>query len=269
MIALIIKLLINLFKGKRMTEKVLYFYKNEVLVSIDGDQVVFPDLKLELSKVYFADYKGRSYYVSEITDTESIPIEYSLEPFFVIYNNVDLEFFRFYGKAMQFNGWYIKTKYCEVCGSELHLKDDETAKICKECGYLRFHNPSPAIIVLVSKGDSILLVKTTYQKYPFFSNVAGYLDTGESLEECVAREVKEEVGLEVEKIKYFESQPFAPSNALMIGFTAQYKSGEIKKDPLEIKDAKWFALDELPQVPGDYSLSGRLISSFIQKHKTK
>jgi NAD+ diphosphatase len=136
---------------------------------------------------------------------------------------------------------------------------------CPKCELHVYPRISPAIITLVRKGDLALLASNA--KFPgvFYSTLAGFADIGESLEETLVREVKEEAGVTVGNVKYFGSQPWPFPNSLMIGFTAEWLSGEIQIDPNEISDAQWFAADKLPVVPPPLSIARRLIDAWVEE----
>ncbi len=150
--------------------------------------------------------------------------------------------------------------YCPKCGTLLKPHEKEIAKVCPSCGRIDFPRIEPAIIVLVKKGDEILLVKSKTVKHNFYSCVAGFVEHGESLEQCVAREVMEETGLEIENICYAGSQPWPFPDQLMVAFTADYKSGQIKIQESEIEAAAWFHKDHLPEIPKPGSVAYNLIS---------
>jgi len=125
---------------------------------------------------------------------------------------------------------------------------------------------SPAVIVAVTKGDKILLAQNTQSKTGYYSVLAGFVEPGENLEDCVRREIKEEAGIDLKNIQYFGSQPWPFPDSLMPGFTAEYAGGDLVLDKTELLDAKWFSADELPQVPSKLSISRSLIDWFVQNH---
>ncbi len=141
----------------------------------------------------------------------------------------------------------------------------DRAKRCPNCGLVNYPRLSPAIIVLISRGEDILLARSPRFPSLMFSVLAGFVEPGESLEETLIREVREEVGIEVKDIRYFGSQPWAFPNSLMIGFTAVYAGGEITIEPAEIAEAAWFHKHDLPNIPPKLSIARRLIDRFVEE----
>jgi NAD+ diphosphatase len=129
-----------------------------------------------------------------------------------------------------------------------------------------FPRLSPAIIVRIERGDQILLARNHRFPAGLYSVLAGFVEPGETLEECVVREVREEVGIAVEDIRYFASQPWPFPNSLMLGFTARHKSGEIEVDNNELAEADWYRPNELPHLPLPLSIARRLIDDYLKKH---
>lgn len=161
--------------------------------------------------------------------------------------------------------WSETNKFCGRCGAPLvrHADPNENAMCCPKCGLLRYPQITPAVIVLVKKGDKILLQRNTHYKLPHWSLVAGFLDPAETFEEAVRREIHEESSLEVSHIRYFGSQiwPF-PSN-LMVGFVADWVSGTPTPDGEEVVESGWFGRDNLPLLPNRISLARSLIDAWI------
>lgn len=161
-------------------------------------------------------------------------------------------------KGFELLHWNRHSRFCGSCGARMH-RHSPISKICPQCGLEIFPQLSPAVLVLVMKNDSALLVHARNFSRPFFGLVAGFVETGESLEECVAREVLEETSLRVKDIRYIGSQtwPF-PAN-LMIGFTAEYESGDLRFADDELSAGGFFTKDSLPLIPGYPSLARELI----------
>ena len=165
--------------------------------------------------------------------------------------------------ALQLMNWYNLNRYCGKCGNMLLQKSDERALSCNSCGNIIYPKISPAIIVAILSNDQILLARGVNFRQGYYSLVAGYADIGESLEDAVIREVKEEVGVDVKNIRYYKSQPWPVSGSMMIGFIADADNNQpIKADPKEISDAGWFSRDNLPNHPPNLSIAGEMIEKF-------
>ena len=168
------------------------------------------------------------------------------------------------GKAEEILYWDEHTRYCGVCGAPMQLHTD-ISKCCTACGQEVWPQLSTAIIVLVRRGNEILLTRAHNFRGTFYGLVAGFVETGETLEECVQRELWEETHIRVCNIRYFGSQPWPYPNGLMVGFTADYAGGELEVDHTELVEAGWFGRDHLPVLPGKVSLARRLIDDWLGK----
>jgi len=168
--------------------------------------------------------------------------------------------------AFQMKDWYSQNKFCGKCGNPTVLKSDERAICCTSCQTILYPKISPAIIVAILKEDKILLARGANFREDFYSLVAGYVDIGESIEEAVVREVKEEVGITIKNIRYYKSQPWPFSGSVMIGFIAEADGAQtIQIDNNEIVDAKWFSCNDLPNHPTNRSIAGEMIDKFVNK----
>lgn len=172
------------------------------------------------------------------------------------------------GKANQILDWHESQKYCGRCGAETVAQLDNRVLLCSGCQKTYFPRINPCIIVLVTKGDEILLARNAHYKGKFLSCLAGFIEVGESAEETLHREVKEEVGIEVENIRYVKSQCWPFPSQLMLGFYADYKSGDIVPDEVEIEFADWFNINDMPTIPNPgISVAGELITGYIAARK--
>ena len=162
--------------------------------------------------------------------------------------------------------WRLDNRFCGRCGTAMNPHDNpaERAFVCPSCGYTSYPKIAPAVITLVTKGDRVLLQRNTHYRGVVWSLVAGFVDAGESLEDAVRREIREEASIEVEDIRYFGSQtwPF-PSN-IMIGFRAEYVSGELKPDGEEVIEAGWFDRDNLPEIPRPGSIARAMLDAWVK-----
>lgn len=165
-------------------------------------------------------------------------------------------------RAVQLAEWTRSHRYCGVCATPMAMAPGERAFACPSCGFTAYPRISPAMMVLIRKGSSVLLARHTNSPYQRFTALAGFLEAGESVEEAVHREVYEEVGLRVHNLKYFGSQSWPFPHSLMIAFTADYLDGEIRVDETEIAEARWFGPgDAFPDVPPGISIAASLINA--------
>lgn len=163
----------------------------------------------------------------------------------------------------QLMSWYSTNRYCGKCGSATELKKSERAIECPICGNIVYPKVSPAIIVMITSGDKILLARNTRFRNNYYSVLAGYVDIGESLEQTVAREVMEEAGITIKNLKYYKSQPWPFSGSLMIGFFAEADDTQpLIIDPVEIAEAGWYTRGNLPDHPTNISIAGEMIELF-------
>ncbi|MBT4289998.1 MAG: NAD(+) diphosphatase [Deltaproteobacteria bacterium] len=167
------------------------------------------------------------------------------------------------GMAFQLMRWSRNCNFCSNCGEKLILSDQERAKICNHCDKIYYPRINPCIIVSIRKGNQILLARSPRFPKKKFSVIAGFVEIGETLEACVAREIKEEVGISVQNIQYFKSQNWPFPNSLMIAFTADYLSGKVKIDHREIVEANWYTKETLPNLPENCTVAGQLINAFL------
>lgn len=169
-------------------------------------------------------------------------------------------------RAVQIVAWDRDHQFCGRCATPTERHDAERCRRCPKCGLSHFPRLAPAVIVSVERGDEILLARSPHFIPGMFSTLAGFVEPGETLEHCVAREIREEVGVEVENIRYFGSQPWPFPHSLMVGFRADYAGGEIAVDGVEIEAAYWYRADDLPRIPPRVSIARALIDSFVAKH---
>ncbi|NMH60917.1 NAD(+) diphosphatase [Alteromonas ponticola] len=172
------------------------------------------------------------------------------------------EDFGIISRAWQYTHFYRTHRYCGACGMPTAKVDWEVALHCHHCGHRVYPRVSPCVIMAIYKDNQILLAQgVRHKESGMFSTLAGFVESGESLEQAVHREVKEEVGVELSSVEYFGSQPWPFPHSLMVGYIAEYSHGEIKIDEKEIIQAQWFNLDELPTIPPSFSIAGQLIAA--------
>lgn len=179
---------------------------------------------------------------------------------------VDEEFFWMAGRAKQIVGWNRTHRFCGRCGARTVMSDVELAMECPVCGLISYPRISPAAIMLVTHENKMLLARSPHFPPGRYSTLAGFVEPGESIEQTVRREVREEVGVEVGNIRYFGSQSWPFPNSLMLGFIAEYAGGEIHRDPEEIEDARWFSADDLPVLPPRLTIARQMIEAFVQEN---
>lgn len=203
------------------------------------------------------------HYVTEIGSDTEITDHYKSITLRDSWDYLDKESFRLAGKAAEILYWDHHSRFCPVCGaSTIHALPG--MKLCPQCKYELYPSIPAAILALVRKEDSILLVRGHNFRANHYGLVAGFLETGESLEECVAREVKEETGLDIENITYFGNQFWPFPSGLMVGFIADYVGGEIKLQEEELQSAGFYNRSNLPALPGKVSLARKMIDWWIE-----
>jgi NAD+ diphosphatase len=181
-----------------------------------------------------------------------------------LFSLVDDELFAISGRAFQIIDWHRTHQFCGRCGHKNVQKEGERCLRCHDCGQLHYPRVAPAIMVMVQREKDFLLARSPHFIPGMYSALAGFSEPGETLEETLEREVFEEVGVRVNNIRYFASQPWPFPHSLMIAFHADYVSGEITPDPQEIEDAGWFNVNKLPEkLPSPISISRKLIDATI------
>lgn len=180
------------------------------------------------------------------------------------YEHLPLAHYQTAGKAHEILHWDRTSRFCSACGSPMEQKED-IMKRCPKCGQEVYPAITAAVLVLVRKEDSLLLVHARNFKGTFNSLIAGFLETGETLEECVAREVKEETGLDVKNITYFGNQAWPYPSGLMVGFIADYAGGEIRLQEEELSSGDFYTRDNLPELPQKLSLARKMIDWWLEQ----
>jgi NAD+ diphosphatase len=231
--------------------------------------VNFSDLGLEASSQHYLGLlDGRRCFAVELPNDATAPEGMVFEGLRQVFEQVDEDLFWVGARAVQIVEWERTHKFCGRCGVPTELQTSERARKCPRCGLLHYPRLSPAVIVLIERGDRVLMARSRRFPSGMFSVLAGFVEPGESLEEAIVREVKEEVGISLRDLRYFGSQPWPFPHSLMIGFTASYAGGEIVIDATELEEAGWFTAGQLPQLPGKISIARKLIDWFIAKNTT-
>ena len=197
-----------------------------------------------------------------VEDEALAPAGYGWRGLRSLFGELDESLLGVAGRAFQIAEWARTHRFCGVCGHGTALEPGERCFKCTHCGHMAYPRISPAMMVLVRKGDAVLLAQHAQYAVKRFVPLAGFLEAGESIEEAVHREVFEEVGLRVQNLRYFGSQSWPFPHSLMIAFTADYLEGEIRIDPSEILEARWFGPDdEWPERVPQVSISSMLVDA--------
>ena len=255
------------------TDEDIYFLfcKDELLVKAVDNNAIIPTIKdienLELRNIqYLGSMNGENYFCGEIAKDALISNDMYFNKLRALSHQLSEDMFWIAGRAIQMINFNIDHKFCGRCGFLTENLEGERAKKCSNCGHINYPRISPAIIVAVVRTGKLLLAHNTNAPKDLYSVVAGFVEAGETFEECVVREVLEETGITVKSIKYFGNQPWPFPNSLMIGFTAEYASGEIKVDGKEIGHADWYSSTEMPVTPDSISIAKDLIDWFTKNY---
>lgn len=208
----------------------------------------------------------RPCFAAEVADSVEPPAGWQFQGLRGLLDVLDEDLFWLAGRAVQIVDWDRTHQYCGQCGQKTDYHPTERARLCPACGLTHYPRLNPAIIVAVLRDDRLLLARSHRHPPGRFSVLAGFVEPGETLEECVAREVKEEVGLDVENVRYFGSQPWPFPHSLMIAFTCEAPRGEIELDESEMAEAGWYRAGALPPVPPPPTISRRLIDWFVSRN---
>lgn len=237
-------------------------HNRNCITRIDGQALTNEDLDIIAAHLCPTDH-----FTENTTDLEAIglpsedtiPEGYTWTPIRSLFATVNAdECFRL-ARAKALLEWRGNALYCGHCGTALEDHPELTARVCPECGKIWFPRIEPCIIVLVHKGNDILLARHVQRNQNIYACIAGFMEAGETAEQAVAREIKEETGIQVKNIRYFGSQSWPFPSQLMLGFTAEYESGELRLQEDEISEAAWFHRDNLPISPAPGSIAYRLI----------
>ena len=251
---------------------VLVYHDMEILVEKNREKNILPGYikisayyDLSVSPVPLGIMDGVFYSAIHVDDKTDIPDDTEFINVRFLYRTTDEDLFSLAGLGRQLADWDRTFRFCGRCGTRTENLPEERAKLCPFCGHISYPRISPAVICSVKKGNEILLARGVRFTQKVYSVLAGFVEPGETLEETVSREIMEETGISVKDIKYFGNQPWPFSSSMMIAFTAEYESGEIKIDEKEILDAAWYSQDNLPMLPSPYSIARRLIKDFVEK----
>lgn len=248
------------------------FYQGKLLLVQDQYGMMLPQIdRFSLlgipfgSKHYLGQLKNDPCYAVILEEEGPLPPNYSLHDLRRVAMMLDPALFMIAGKARQVLDWDTNHQFCGRCGTQTVHHDRDRAKLCPQCGHTQYPRISPCIIVLVTKGDEVLLARSAGFPPGMFSTLAGFVEPGETLEMAVHREIQEEVGVQVRNLEYMGSQPWPFPHSLMVGFHAEYAGGDIVLEDEEIEEAGWWSINDLPSVPPRGSISHELIATYVAK----
>lgn len=254
----------------QLNERALWFafHRGEMLLAQADEEARLPqcfDLsELGVSPVrslYLGTYGDVHCYVSELEHANELPPGHAMQGLRAVFGMLDEPLAVLAGRAFQIMEWDRNHQFCSRCGTPTVARSEERARTCPRCRFTVYPPVSPAIMILVKRGREVLLGRKKDWAPGRYSALAGFVEPGEMLEDTVRRETREEVGVEVENIRYFGSQPWPFPHSLMIAFTADYAGGEIRPDGVEIEEARFFDAEQLPHLPPSISISRRLITA--------
>ncbi len=271
------KLIRELHESLKENSKLIIFFNNKILYDQTKNTYSFEikDLNLtDLEKPYLAIAINENsyFYVIEINEDQNIfglymdPDSINFIDLRQILGILDQSSFLLASRASILNTWVSNNIFCSVCGNDHLFNAAEGAFECSCNNSPKYPSISPCIITLIHDEDKILLGRSKFFPPNMYSTLAGFIEAGESAEQALAREVKEEVNVDVTDITYYSSQSWPFPAQLMLGYLCKYKSGDIFLNDEELEDARWFNINELPIIPPQASISGQLIRSYIEGH---
>ncbi|MDR3200773.1 MAG: NAD(+) diphosphatase [Spirochaetales bacterium] len=216
--------------------------------------------------VYLGTLDGTDCYAGSLSAEAALPDGYACEALRPLYGRLPQDIMNTARFAIHLMHWDRNTRFCGVCGTQVDDKKEERAKVCPACKTLFYPRIAPAVIVAILDGKKILLAHNRKFINSVYSLVAGFIEIGETAEECIEREIMEEVGLRVKNIRYFGSQPWPFPDSLMLGFTAEYAGGEVRADGEELVDARWFCPPDMPELPSGDSIARKIITWYENVH---
>jgi NAD+ diphosphatase len=214
---------------------------------------------------YLGSLNGEPCWSAELPKDQEAPAGATLTGLRALYEQISEVEYALAGRAAQVVAWERDHQFCGRCGTPTEPVPGERARRCPVCELHAYPRLSPAVITLIERGDTVLLARGHAFQSGRFGIIAGFVEPGETLEEAVRREVREEVGIELERVEYFGSQPWPFPHGIMIGFRANYLQGEITLDDGELAEAGWYGLEDLPSVPGKLSIARQMIDDWATR----
>jgi NAD+ diphosphatase len=223
-----------------------------------------------LRTLYLGRLRGQQCWAAELPAEAAAPLEgHSWEGLRTLFSVLDDAEFSLAGRALQLVDWDRTHQFCGRCGARTEAKAGERVRVCPACRLSAYPRVAPATMMLVRRGRELLLARSPHFPPGMYSALAGFVEPGESLEQCVRREVEEEVGVRVNNIRYFASQSWPFPHSLMIAFVCDWESGEIRPQEGEIEAANWFEVLQLPKLPSRISIARKLIDAVVDEVKSK
>lgn len=250
------------------------FHGDRLLVEARGDKVAIPRWAspeeaglIPVRTQFLGTLDGTPCYSGELAE-EAGPNGASFRGLRSLLGVLPEEIFSLAGRAFQVMDWERTHQYCGKCGGRTDPLEGERGRVCAGCGLHFFPRVTPAVIVAVVRDGKILLAQSRRFPAAFYSVLAGFVEPGETFEECVHREIREEVGIEVENLRYFGSQPWPFPHSLMVAFTASFAGGDLVLEENEIAQAGWFDAREVLRlrIPNHGTIARRLIEGFLAEH---
>jgi NAD+ diphosphatase len=259
-----------------VTEPALWFAfrGTEVLVLAGGSDLAVPCCRdpeelgiATLRRSYLGRFKGRHCYACEMPEGAAAPAGMRLSGLRDLLLRDDAMLGALAGRAFQIIEWDRTHLYCGACGADTETLREERARRCTRCARVFYPRVSPVVMGLVTRGRELLLARKPGYAAGRYTVFTGFVEPGETLEQGMAREVREEVGIEITGLDYHGSQPWPFPHSLVIAFHARYAGGEVRPDPAELEDARWFDFEALPSLPEPIHISRRLIDATIARLK--
>ena len=218
-----------------------------------------------LRTLYLGVLNGTQCWAAELPKEAEPPAGMSWEGLRTLFSVLDDAHFALAGRALQIVDWDRTHQFCGRCGARTEAHPEERVRVCPACKLSAYPRVAPAVMALVWRGSEILLARSPHFPPGMYSALAGFVEPGESLEQCIAREVAEEVGVQVARPRYVASQPWPFPHSMMIAFACEWVSGEIRRQESEIEEAKWFEVLQLPRLPSKISIARRLIDGEVAR----
>lgn len=250
-----------IFQGEKI---LLASFKNTYTLPVD---TALSQLKTNLLRQHhLGEFNRASCYCAEISSDINLPVGIKSVSLRNAFEYLGIDWYAAAAKAYSVINWDRNHQYCGRCGHLTTIKSGTFERICPQCGLSQYPRISPSMIVLIKKGDELLMARSPHFPPGVYGLIAGFVEVGESIEDAVHREIKEEVGITIKNLQYFGSQLWPFPDSLMIAFTADYASGDLVIDHQEIEEANWYRYDKIPGRPGtSISIASKLIDAFIKE----